>query len=93
MDETENAADCYLTIDLEGPVHRESINFFCMLSSIGLLPIKRVKLTNPGTGKTMETCALQYNGSTVIQIYKSQKNVEISLKKTANEGRLELFVQ
>ena len=46
-----------------------------MSTSSGLLPIIRAQLANPRTGKSMDTCALQYTGSRVTLINKPLKEL------------------
>ena len=59
-----------------------------MPSSFALLPIVRVQITDAWTGKSLETCALQDTGSTLILINKSLKE---SMKFDTKGCKIEWF--
>ena len=59
--------------DKRTDVQQESTNSYSMPASKSLLPVLRVTLINPDTGKSVNTCALQDTGSTELLIDKSLK--------------------
>ena len=68
-------------------VQQQSSNSNSMPASSGFLPILRVTLINPCTGKSMGTCALQDTGSTVTL---TDKNLKEMLKLSSKNYRREL---
>ena len=69
------------------PTHREPTNFYSMPCNRGLLPIKKVRLKNPRTSKSIESCALQDTGSRVTLI---QKILKESLRIDTKGCKIEL---